>query len=72
MEYILTLTFLTETNKKASLTITGVKDTVTGDQANALMDSIIAKAIFDTKSGKFVSKESAQLTERKITKFDTK
>ena len=38
MEYILTLTFMTETGKKNSLTISGVKEDVTSEQANALMD----------------------------------
>ena len=70
MEYILTLTFNTEAGKKASLTITDVKDTITSDEANALMDSIISNDIFNTKSGGYVSKVDAKLTERKITTFE--
>lgn len=69
MEYILTLTFNTEAGKKASLTITDVKETITSEEANALMDTIIANNIFNTKSGGFVSKVDAKLTERKITEF---
>ena len=71
MEYILTLTFNTEAGKKASLTITDVKETITSEEANALMDTIIANNIFNTKSGGFVSKVDAKLTERKITTFET-
>ena len=56
MEYILTLTFMTETGKKNSLTISGVKETVTSEQANALMDNILANDIFETKNGAYVSK----------------
>ena len=70
MEYILTLTFLTETGTKSSLTITGVKETVTSEEANTLMDNIIANDIFETNSGTFVSKVEAKLTERKITTFE--
>lgn len=70
MEYILTLTFLTETGSKSSLTITGVKDSVTSEQANTLMDNILSNDIFETKNGAFVSKVEAKLTERKITTFD--
>ena len=70
MEYILTLTFLTETGVKSSLTITGAKQAVTSEEANALMDNIIANDIFETNNGAFVSKVEAKLTERKITTFD--
>ena len=70
MEYISTLTFNTEASKKASLTITDVKETITSDEANALMDAIISNDIFNTKSGSFVSKVEAKLTERKITTFE--
>ena len=70
MEYILTLTFNTEASKKASLTINGVKEDITSEQANALMDTIISNDIFNTKSGGYVSKVEAKLTERKITTFE--
>ncbi|WP_297430866.1 DUF2922 domain-containing protein, partial [Clostridium sp.] len=41
MEYSLSMTFLTEFGLKSSLSISGVKPTVTKEQANALMDIII-------------------------------
>ncbi len=69
MEYILTLTFMTEAGKESSLTITGAKESVTSDEANEIMDTIIANDIFTTKSGAYVSKADAKLTERKITEF---
>lgn len=52
------------------LIIGGVKADITKDEANALMDIIIAKNIFTTKSGAFVKKESAKLTQRQVTKFE--
>lgn len=69
MEYILTLTFVTENGTKSSLTITDVKSSVTSEQATAIMDVILANDIFETKHGAFVSKADAKLTERKITEF---
>ena len=46
MEYILTLTFMTEAGVKSSLTITDVKSSVTSEAANELMDTIIENNIF--------------------------
>lgn len=71
MEYILTLTFMTETGKKSSLTISDVKEGVTSEEANALMDKIISNNVFNTENGAYVSKVEAKLTERKITTFET-
>ena len=70
MEYTSTLTFNTEASNKASLPLTHVKETITSDEANALMDTIISNDIFNTKSGGYVSKVEAKLTERKITTFE--
>ena len=69
MEYVLSMTFLTESGLKSTLIVSGVKSTTTKEVANTLMDTIVAKNIFTTNSGTLVKKESAQLTERKITKF---
>ena len=70
MEYSLSMTFLTEFGLKSSLSISGVKPTITKDEANALMDIIIAKNIFKTNSGDLVKKSSAQLTQRQVTKYE--
>lgn len=72
MEYILLMTFVTETGEKSSLSISPVKQALTKDEINTLMDAIIANDIFSTKNGSFVSKSSAQITERKVTKFEVK
>ena len=69
MEYILTLTFMTEAGVKSSMTITNVKSSVSSEVANELMDTIIENNIFRTKNGAFVNKVEAKLTERKITKY---
>lgn len=70
MEYILSLSFLTETGTKSTFTISGVKSNLTNTQVNSLMETIITKNVFLTSSGTLVSKSGAQLTERKITKYE--
>lgn len=72
MEYTLTMVFNTALGEKTSLSISGVKSTITQADADSLMDTIIAKDVFITNSGKLVGKESAQLTAKTVTKFDVK
>lgn len=70
MELTLVMTFVTEHGLKSNLSISGVKADLTKDQINALMDTIIAKDIFAVNSGAFIRKDSAQITDRKVTKFN--
>ena len=70
MEYVLSMVFLTDTGLKSTISISGVKSTITEDQVNSLMNTIITKNIFLSKSGALVSKDDAKLTERKITKYE--
>lgn len=70
MEYTLAMNFLTEAGLKTTLSISGVKTSLTKDEVNALMDIVISKNIFETNSGDLVKKAGAQLTQRQVTKFD--
>lgn len=70
MEYILSLTFLTETGTKSTFTISGVKSDLTSTQVNSLMETIITKNVFLTSAGALASKSAAQLTQRQITKYE--
>ena len=70
MEYVLSMVFLTEKGLKSTISISGVKSSITQTQSNSLMDLIIAKNIFLPDAGALSKKDSAQLTERKITKFE--
>ena len=70
MEYILSLTFNTEGGKTTSLSISGVKNDITEAQVLALMDLIIEKNIFEVNTLALVSKNSAKLTQRVITKYE--
>ncbi|AJG99822.1 hypothetical protein LF65_03259 [Clostridium beijerinckii] len=70
MEYSLSMTFLTVAGEKSTLSVSGVKPTLTKDEVNALMDTVIAKNVFKTNSGDLVKKSGAQVTQRQVTKFE--
>lgn len=70
VEYVPAMTFLTEDGVKSTLRINGVKPDLTESEAKALMNTIITKNVFITKSGAFVKGDSAKLTERKVTEFE--
>ncbi|ABR34388.1 DUF2922 domain-containing protein [Clostridium beijerinckii] len=70
MEYSLSMTFLTVAGEKSTLSVSGVKPTLTKDEVNALMDTVISKNVFKTDSGDLVKKSGAQVTQRQVTKFD--
>lgn len=70
MDYSLTMTFINTSGDKTSLTISGVKDTLTKEDVTTLMDTIIENDIFVSNGASLVSKYGAQLTQRQTTKFD--
>ncbi|GEP66383.1 MULTISPECIES: DUF2922 domain-containing protein [Clostridium] len=70
MEYSLSMTFLTVAGEKSTLSVSGVKPTLTKDEVNALMDTVISKNVFKTDSGDLVKKSGAQVTQRQVTKFE--
>ena len=70
MEYSLSMTFLTAAGLKSTLSVSGVKPTITEAETNTLMETIIAKNIFKTDSGDLVSKSSAQLTQKQVIKYE--
>lgn len=70
MEFTLSMTFLTSTGEKTTMSVSNVKENLTQDEAVTLMDAIIVNDIFQTSKGNFVAKSAAQVTERKVTKFE--
>ena len=70
MEFTLSMTFLTSTGEKTTMSVSNVKENITQDEAVTFMDVIIANDIFQTSKGNFVAKSAAQVTERKVTKFE--
>ncbi len=69
MEYTLTMTFSTETGEKSNISISDVKEGITNEEVIALMDSLIQNNINKKKKGALVSKHSAYVTEKAVTKF---
>ena len=70
MEYSLQMVFITETSQETSITISEVQPNLTNTEVVFLMDTIIANNVFETKKGALVSKYSAQVVQRKVTKWD--
>ena len=64
MAKTLVMTFKTEEGKKSTISLNNVREDLTGEEANSVMDTIISKNIFQTSSGDLVRKESAELVER--------
>jgi hypothetical protein len=69
MEYTLTMVFNTSHGLTSSLSIPGVKPTITQSEVDALMDTVIEKNIFLPNAGELVGKNSAQLVAKTITKY---
>ena len=55
MEFTLSMTFLTSTGEKTTMSVSNVKENLTQDEAVTLMDAIIANDIFQTSKGNFVA-----------------
>lgn len=70
MEYILQMSFITEKGEKCGFNINGVKPEITEAEINTLMDTIIAKKVFTTKSGDLVKKSAAHVTEKNVKKYE--
>ena len=70
MEYSLQMVFITEIGEKSSLTISEVRPALTNEDVVTLMDAIIENNIFSTNKGDLVSKYSAQVVQRDVTKIE--
>ena len=70
MEYSLQMVFITEIGEKSSLTISEVRPDLTNEDVVTLMDAIIENNIFSTNKGDLVSKYSAQVVQRDVTKLE--
>ena len=70
MEYTLSMVFITQKGVKSSLSISGVKESITKAEVDKLMDTIISKNVFLATTGALVSKESAQLVAKNVTKYE--
>ena len=67
---LLQMVFICESGEKSSITISDVKPGLTNSDVIALMDTIIASNVFETSKGALISKYSAQVVQREVTKWD--
>lgn len=70
MTYTLAMTFLTESGEKSTFSISDVREDVSNEEVQALMNTIIENNVFINKKGDYVAKESAALTQKETTKFE--
>ena len=72
MEYSLQMFFKSESGEKSSITISDVKPGLTNSDVIELMDTIITNNVFETSKGALISKYSAQVVQREVTKWHLK
>ena len=69
MEYILSMTFICENGEKTTLSVDGVKSSITKEEITNLMNIIITINIFLPKHGSLTTKDGATLTEKTTTAY---
>ena len=65
----LVMSFMNDKGKKVSLKLSGVRDNVTNADVSKVMDTILAKNIFDTSGGDLKVKDSAELVDKTTSKM---
>lgn len=60
------MTFTNQSGREVSLTIPNPKDTLVASDVTAAMDTIIAKNIFTSSGGDFVSKADAKIIDQNV------
>ncbi len=70
MEYTLSMTFTTITGEKLNLNITKVRDDLSTEEIDALMDKLIEAGVVSNSKGELVSKVGAKVTGKKVTSFE--
>lgn len=68
----LVMTFMNSEGAKTSITLPSVRDDVTDAEVGSVMDALIIRNIFFSAGGDFVTKHSAQLTERNVTELEVR
>lgn len=64
--------FMNEAGKKVSIRLEEIGDGVTQEQVSLVMDTIIAKNIFDSTGGDLRVKESAQIVSTDVEQLQVK
>ncbi|BDR67174.1 DUF2922 domain-containing protein [Clostridium tetani] len=66
MEKTLTMKFIDEKGKKVNMSVSEIKDDLTSEEIEDLMDVILAKKTAFKLEDALVLKDSAQIVERKV------
>ncbi|RXM71341.1 DUF2922 domain-containing protein [Clostridium tetani] len=66
MEKTLTMKFIDEKGKKVNMSVSEIKDDLTSEEIEDLMDVILAKKTAFKLEDALVLKDSAQIAERKV------
>lgn len=69
-EKYLVMSFKNEEGGTSRLTLKNVKEEVSEEEVEALMDSIISANVFEFKGGNLVSKVKGEVIEKNIESFD--
>mgnify|MGYP001203494482 CR=1 FL=1 len=72
MSKTLVMNFLNAEGKKASIRVSGIKDTLAAKDVSDVMDNIISKNIFSVNGLDLKNKNSAQITERNTEELEVK
>lgn len=68
----ITMTFVTDNNKKASINVQNPRGDVTDEEVKNVMNSIETSEALISSSGTFVKSDSAKLTKVEETEFNIK
>lgn len=66
----LLMTFVNTEGKKVGLRIDNIKEDLTESEISQAMDLILTKNIFSSSGGELKIKDSAQIVEKNVSKFD--
>lgn len=70
MERKLVMTFKDELDASFNLIVNSVKDNVSQEEVNAIMDSVLSTGAFESKNGSLVQKVSAKIVDTTETEME--
>lgn len=65
-EKTLVLIFLNQSGSQVRMNVSDVRDNITGAEVKSVMDTIIARNIFDTEGGSLTSVSGAEIVTRTV------
>jgi len=68
MSNVLSISFITSNGSKASLSIADVRENITKEEIESLMNLIIEKGYFETKNGSLIAINAAKIVKKEESK----